>query len=281
MTLLDGKALSQEVLSDLKSQIAALPRAPKLGVMLVGSDPASQLYVGLKKKRAEEIGMAVDLRTFFATTTAQELIAAIEQWNADPSVDGILVQLPLPKGIDTDSVIHHIHPSKDVDGFLAFKADVKDHPGFVPPVHAAVLRLIQATGQPLEGLPGCIVGNSKVFTEPLQELLGAHGMRLKLIIGPEQRERHDFAHDRVIVIAIGVPCWLGEKKIPDGAIVIDIGTNRLDDGVVVGDVDMRSIEDKPGWISPSPGGVGPLTVAYLLSNTVQAAKRRMGFARES
>ncbi|MBI5135621.1 bifunctional 5,10-methylenetetrahydrofolate dehydrogenase/5,10-methenyltetrahydrofolate cyclohydrolase [Candidatus Uhrbacteria bacterium] len=266
MILLDGRKLAAELLRTLKMEIATLPRKPKLAVMLVGSDPASQIYVGLKKKRAEEIGMQVELKTFFATTTTDELTATIDQWNADKSVDGILVQLPLPKGIDTNTITHRIDPKKDADGFL--------NAGFIPPVHAAVRALIQSSGKNTQGFKGSIVGNSKVFTEPLQKLLKLEGMDLNLVLR-EQREHHDFSRDQVIVIAIGVPCWLTAEKIPDHSIVIDIGTNRLDEGVVVGDVDLRSVEDKPGWISPSPGGVGPLTVAYLLSNTVQAAKRRI------
>jgi len=272
MLLLDGRKLSHEILSNLKSQISHLPRPPKLAVMLVGADPASQVYVNLKKRRAEEIGIATDLKTFFATTPQAELERRIQEWNNDSHIDGILIQLPLPKGLETDKLIHLIRGEKDVDGFLQQPGKQS---GFVPPVHRAVQALLSATGQPLKGLRGSIIGNSRIFTEPLQRLLAQKGMIMKLVLGPEERERYDSRDDDAIVIAIGVAGWLAADRVKDGAIVIDVGTNLLDDGIIVGDVDARSFDGKSGFISPSPGGVGPLTVAYLLSNTAQAAKRRM------
>lgn len=271
MYLLDGRSLSKEILADLKSQVAALPRAPKLAVMLVGADPASQVYVNLKKRRAEEIGIATDLKTFFATTSQADLERTIQKWNDASDIDGILIQLPLPKGLKADKLIHCIEAQKDVDGFLQQPGKQS---GFVPPVHRAVEKLLESTGQHLKGLHGSIIGNSSIFTEPLQRLLAREGITMKLVLGKEERERYDSRHDDVIVIAIGVAGWLAADRVKNGAIVIDVGTNRLDEGIIVGDVDARSFEGKSGWLSPSPGGVGPLTVAYLLTNTVEAAKRR-------
>ncbi len=271
MLLLDGRAIAKHILSDLKMDVAQLPRPPKLAVMLVGEDPASQVYVNLKKKRAEEIGMTTDLKTFPDSATQDELEKTIEAWSADPHVDGILIQLPLPKQFNTQQLINRIPPKKDVDGFLPNPEGT----GFVPPVHAAVLHLLKATAQPLNGRQGAIIGNSRIFTEPLQGLLATQGLTMRLVLGKEERERYDASQDDVVVIAIGVPNWLTADRVKDNALIIDVGTNRLEEGIIVGDVDAKSFEQKPGWLSPSPGGVGPLTVASLLANTVEAANRRM------
>lgn len=271
MLLLDGRAIAKHIVTDLKAEVLTLPRAPKLAVMLVGSDPASQVYVNLKKQRAEEIGIRTDLRTFNETATQEELALAIDQWATDPDVDGILIQLPLPKKFDTQQLINRIPQDKDADGFLPNTQGK----GFVPPVHAAVVHLLNATGQSLQGRSGSIIGNSRVFTEPLQRLLATQGLTMRLVLGKDERERYDASQDDVIVIAIGVPQWLKAGQVKDKAMVIDVGTNRLEAGIIVGDVDARSFEDKPGWLSPSPGGVGPLTVASLLANTVKACKRRI------
>lgn len=268
MNPIDGKTLAAGIRSDVKRAIDESGLRPTLAVLLVGDDPASRLYVNLKEKAAKEAGIATDIRRMSASTSDDELKGIIESWNADESVDAILVQLPLPSGHDTDAIIGIMDPRKDVDGFHAETT-------LIPPVHESILRLIAATGQDMRSAKAVVIANSDTFADPLVRLLELAGCFVTQY-QPEDVERNIVQDADIIVVAVGRPKFLTRDMIKSGACVIDVGTNRLEDGRVVGDVDAENIKDIPGNLSPVPGGVGPMTVALLLKNTLELAKRRRG-----
>jgi methylenetetrahydrofolate dehydrogenase (NADP+)/methenyltetrahydrofolate cyclohydrolase len=263
MHVIDGKALAATIRADVKNEIAHSGLAPGLAVMLVGDDPASQLYVTLKQKAAEEVGIRVTGVRFPADASDAELIAQVRKWNEDPTIHAILVQLPLPSGHDEDAVIAAIAPEKDADGF-------HPHSHVIPPVHEGILRLVNETPLRLNGARAVILANSRVFARPLERLLMAGGMSVKTFL-PDEIDRAALKEADLIVIAIGRPAFLTPDMVRDDVVIVDVGTNRLSDGKTVGDVDAHAFETTKVWLTPVPGGVGPMTVAQLLKNAVRLA----------
>lgn len=238
---------------------------PKLAVLLVGNDPASAIYVKRKQDAANNIGAEMVIEAIPTASTA-ELISIIEHWNKDAAIHGILVQLPLPKDIDTEKVIEAIALHKDVDGFRIGSPAVS-------PTHEAVLRLINETPMQLSGSQAVILANSKTFADPLARLLGAGGVSVDIWnpddIGTSDKDRLK-EEINLLVTAIGRPGFVHASMLRDDAVIIDIGTTRID-GNVKGDVDFDSFNDTECWITPVPGGVGPMTVALLMRNLVDLA----------
>ncbi len=266
MQIIDGRAIAQTIREQIKKDGVHA----KLGVLLVGSDPASELYVHLKEKAAHEVGIETDIRRLPAFTPDEELKEIIQSWNADPGVHGILVQLPLPEGHNTDDVIAAMDPKKDVDGFhpANIAALYEGNASIISPVHEGVLRLIASTGIPMNTTKVAIIANGDVFAKPLEYLLRKAGAFVT-IVKPDELERKILLTSNIIVVAVGKAKLLDATHIAPNTVVIDVGTNRTADGKTVGDVDADAIKNMPGWLSPVPGGVGPMTIALLLKNVAR------------
>ncbi len=276
--VIDGKAVAAEVRERVRSEVAEYAdanggRAPGLATVLVGDDPASQIYVHNKHKASEEVGIRSLDHQLPAQTTEDELLGLVERLNADPEVDGILVQLPLPEQIDPDAVLATLNPRKDVDGLTPTNAGLlaSGAPGLVPCTPAGVMELLRHEGVELEGTDAVVVGRSNLVGRPVASLLlGANATvttchsRTRDLAGVCRRAD-------VLVAAVGSPRLLGADAIKPGATVIDVGMNRTDDGLV-GDVDFEAAREVAGAITPVPGGVGPMTIAMLLVNTLVAAR---------
>ncbi|MEK7655805.1 MAG: bifunctional 5,10-methylenetetrahydrofolate dehydrogenase/5,10-methenyltetrahydrofolate cyclohydrolase [Patescibacteria group bacterium] len=275
MNLIDGRTLAREIRENVKREIAELGLHPRLGVLLVGDDPSSHIYVNLKEKAAKEAGIETDIQRLPADVPDRELDGLIKDWNDDPSYDAILIQLPLPAGHGTDGLIATMDPKKDVDGFHPQNLfAIKQGEGEIfPPVHESILRLIGASGTDLRGSHAVIIANSDTFSGPLTRLLEKGGS-IVATMSADDLDSDVLKNADIVVIAIGRAGFLKREMIKDGACVIDVGTNRLTDGKIVGDVDAENMKNATGWLSPVPGGVGPLTVALLLNNVLKLAKRR-------
>jgi methylenetetrahydrofolate dehydrogenase (NADP+) / methenyltetrahydrofolate cyclohydrolase len=276
--ILDGKAtaadLRQQIKSRVDERVAAGQRRPGLAVVLVGENPASQVYVRNKRKSCDEVGFHSVSHDLPVTTTQQELTALIDQLNADEAIDGILVQLPLPDQIDEESVIERILPTKDVDGFHPYNVGrlALRMPVLRSCTPKGVMTLLERTGQKLEGLDAVIIGQSNIVGRPMAlELLAA-----RCTITVCHSRTKDLAEKArnadILVVAIGRGEYVPGDWIKPGAIVIDVGMNRNDEGKLVGDVHFESAKERASWITPVPGGVGPMTIATLLENTLQAAE---------
>ena len=289
-TIIDGKAfaanLRHRVGGTVQAFQAATGRAPGLAVVLVGSDAASQVYVGAKKKATVEAGMASFERLLPAETGQDELIALVEQLNADESVDGILVQLPLPPHIDDNAVIAAIDPAKDVDGFHVVNAGklAVGEEALVPCTPLGCLMLLKDRLGDLSGLNAVIIGRSNIVGKPMAQLLLGESCTVTIAHSrtkdlPDMVRRAD-----IVVAAVGRAEMVKGNWLKEGAVVIDVGINRLapaqgqSKGRLVGDVAFDEAKDHVGAITPVPGGVGPMTIACLLRNTVVAAHRRAGLA---
>jgi methylenetetrahydrofolate dehydrogenase (NADP+)/methenyltetrahydrofolate cyclohydrolase len=278
--VIDGKAVAAAVRERVKADVAAfreeVGRPPGLATVLVGEDPASHVYVGMKRRNSEEVGIRSVHHEPDASISEAELLALVGDLNADEEVDGILVQLPLPDHIDENAVVAAIDPAKDVDGLTPVSAGLLAHgtPGLVPCTPAGVMELLDHEGVELEGAEAVVVGRSKLVGVPVARLLLARNATVTIC--------HSRTHDLdevcrradVLVAAVGVPRLLGAAAIKPGAVVIDVGVNRLEEGLC-GDVDFESASEVAAAITPVPGGVGPMTIAMLLRNTLRAARRRV------
>ena len=278
--ILDGKALAATVRAEQKTaaaELAARGERPGLAAVLVGSDPASHVYVRNKVRACEETGLRSEVHELPASVSEGALLERVHALNADPRVHGILVQLPLPAGLSADRVLEAISPEKDVDGFHASSlgALVQGRPGFVPGTPAGVMRLLAHAGVPLAGRRAVVIGRSTIVGKPLALLLLQKDATVTIChsrtadLGAVAREAD------VLVAAVGRAKFLSAGMVKPGACVIDVGINRLPDGTLAGDVDFDAVKDVAGWITPVPGGVGPMTVAMLVANTVLAARRRL------
>lgn len=277
--LIDGKSLADSLLKDIQRQVdarlAAGLRAPGLAVILLGEDPASSIYVRNKRLACEKSGVISISHDLPASTTQAELLALIDQLNADPSVDGILVQAPLPAHIDAETVIERIQPGKDVDGFHPYNVGrlAVRNPLLRSCTPYGVMRLLASTGETLRGKHAVVVGASNHVGRPMAlELLLANCTVTICHSSTVDLEAH-VARADIVVAAVGRPEMVRGAWIKPGAIVIDIGINRLADGRLAGDVEFKAAMDKAAWITPVPGGVGPMTVATLLQNTLEAAQQ--------
>jgi len=280
--ILDGKAIAAEVRAQVKqaveARVEAGQRRPGLAVVLVGENPASQVYVRNKSKACADVGFHSELHELPAATSQAELLALIDRLNGDPAIDGILVQLPLPEQIDPEAVIERIVPTKDVDGFHPYNVGrlCLRMPVLRPCTPKGVMTLLARTGQSLVGLDAVIIGQSNIVGRPMAlELLAA---RCTITVCHSRtKDLADKARAAdVLVVAIGRARMVPGDWIKPGALVIDVGMNRDDAGKLCGDVDFEAARERAGWITPVPGGVGPMTIASLLENTLQAAELHAG-----
>lgn len=277
--IISGTALAQSVREQVAEDVKALQAKgihPGLTVVLIGEDPASQVYVRNKALACEKAGINSDVIRLPASTTQDELLALIEKLNQDDGVDGILVQLPLPSHLDEHLVIESISPAKDVDGFHISNAGLlmTGQPLFRPCTPYGVMKMLESEHVALRGAEAVIVGASNIVGKPMAMMLLAAGATVTLC---NSKTRDLAAHTRradVLVVAVGRPNMIKGDMIKPGAVVIDVGINRLDDGKLAGDVEFASASQVASAITPVPGGVGPMTIAMLLVNTLEAAERR-------
>lgn len=282
--IIDGKAVAQRVTDEVRKDVAAFVAAghatPGLAVVLVGENAASQVYVRNKRRTTEAVGMRSFAHDLPATTSEPELLALIDALNADPAVNGILVQLPLPKHIDAERVTERIDPKKDVDGFHPCNIGrlVLKMPVLRPCTPWGCMRLLKETGEDLVGKHAVVIGQSNIVGRPMAlELLMARCT--VTICHSATRDLPGLVRQADIVVAgVGKPRFVQSDWVKPGAIVIDVGINRTEDGKLVGDVDFDAAKERASWITPVPGGVGPMTIATLLANTLQAAKWQAGVA---
>lgn len=277
--IIDGKQIASEVRQQVAKRIGQRlesgKRAPCLAVVIVGDDPASHVYVRNKKNACKEVGIESLSYDLPETTTQASLLSLVDDLNGNDAVDGILVQLPLPEGLDGNEVLERIKPSKDVDGFHAFNLGrlAQRMPTLRPCTPKGVMKLLDSTGVDLHGLESVVVGASNIVGRPMSLEL--------LLAGSTVTTTHRFTRDLpshlaradIVVVGVGIPGLVKGEWIKEGAIVIDVGINRLDDGRLVGDVEYDVAAERAGWITPVPGGVGPMTVACLMENTLEAAER--------
>jgi len=281
MQLIDGKALANSVQTSVAMEVEQLKNekniVPGLAVILIGDDPASHAYVKMKAKACEKVGFYSITHHMPDTISQDEIIATIEMMNNNPRIDGILVQLPLPEHVDTNKILEVIDPKKDVDGFHAYNVGrlVTNLESFVACTPLGVMKMFEAYEIALEGKDVCVVGASNIVGKPMASLLlNANATVTITHIHTKDLKSHTLKAD-IVVVGVGVPKLIKEDMVKEGAIVIDIGINRIEDGSLVGDVDFENVSDKCSYITPVPGGVGPMTIAMLLSNTVKSAKERI------
>ncbi|GIK87179.1 MAG: bifunctional methylenetetrahydrofolate dehydrogenase/methenyltetrahydrofolate cyclohydrolase FolD [Burkholderiales bacterium] len=280
--ILDGKAVAQTVTQEVAARVAARVAEghapPGLAVVLVGENAASQVYVRNKRRTTEHVGMRSFAYDYQATLSEDALLAAIDRLNANPDVHGILVQLPLPKHIDPEKVVERIDPGKDVDGFHPYNVGrlVLKSPTLRPCTPFGCMRLLQETGESLVGKHAVVIGQSNIVGRPMAlELLMARCT--VTICHSATRDLPGIVRQGDVVVAgVGRPRFVQGDWIRDGAIVVDVGINRGEDGKLVGDVDFEAAKARASWITPVPGGVGPMTIAMLLANTLRAAELRDG-----
>lgn len=279
MQILDGKALSKKIEGEVAASTAALKersgRVPGLAVILVGQDPASHAYVGMKKKACDRVGFYSVTHEMPATISQEAIEQTIEMMNGNPNIDGILVQLPLPPHIDTTRLLELVAPHKDVDGFHPFNAGrlMTGLDGFVPCTPLGVMELLAEYDIDVEGKDAVVVGASNIVGKPMAALLlNANATVTVTHIYTKDLKAHTQNAD-IVLVGAGVINLIKGDMVKEGAIVIDIGINRAPDGRLVGDVDFEHVAPKCSYITPVPGGVGPMTIAMLLKNTLIAAER--------
>ena len=277
MTILDGKKLSQKIRAEVKEEAEKLKAegiTPGLAVILVGNDPASQVYVGMKAKACKESGIYSIVHEFPETITEKELLDTIERINQNPNIHGLLIQLPLPKHIDTTKVLEAVDPAKDVDGFHPYNVGrlVAGLDSFAPCTPLGVMEMFKEYNIDVKGLDACVVGASNIVGKPMQALLLNEFATVDIChIHTKDLKAHTKRAD-IVIVGVGKINLITEDMIKDGAIVVDIGINKTEDGKLVGDVDFENVSKKASYITPVPGGVGPMTIAMLLKNTIKAAK---------
>ncbi|RDB43010.1 bifunctional methylenetetrahydrofolate dehydrogenase/methenyltetrahydrofolate cyclohydrolase FolD [Halomonas sp. DQ26W] len=276
--LIDGKAIAAQVRQQVARQVetrhAHGKRSPGLSVVLVGDDPASRIYVNNKHRDCEQAGIRSFLHVLPTETTQQVLEALVDDLNADPRVDGILVQLPLPEHLDARPILEHILPHKDVDGFHPYNLGrlAQRLPMLRPCTPKGVMTLLQASGLNVRGLDATVVGASNIVGRPMALELMLAGCTTTVCHRFTRNLEEHVRRAELLVVAVGKPGLVKGEWVRDGAIVIDVGINRAEDGSLVGDVDFTSAAERAAWITPVPGGVGPMTIASLLENTLLAAE---------
>ncbi|QJR10789.1 Bifunctional protein FolD protein [Usitatibacter rugosus] len=280
--ILDGKAIAAEFRNECAVRVQRLKEekglVPGIAVVIVGDDPASKVYVRNKAQACEAIGMHSEVHPLPAETTQAHLLAFIHALNAAPAIHGILVQLPLPKHIDGQALIEAIDPAKDVDGFHQANLGglITGHPAFYPCTPWGVMKLLEHTGIPIEGKSAVVIGRSNIVGKPMGLMLVHAGATTTIC----HRKTQDLAfHTRqadILVAAVGKAGLVTGDMLKPGAVVVDVGINRLANGKLAGDVDFETASQVASWITPVPGGVGPMTIAMLLGNTVKSAERAAG-----
>src|SRR3989442_11264886 len=282
--ILEGNVVAEKVLADVRAGVARLQQAkgvtPSLAVLLLGTDPASGLYVRSKKRMAASVGIASPDYVYPEGLSRTQLLDLIDRLNADATIHGILPQLPLPKGIDEDEIIARIAPEKDVDGIHPVNMGrlLAGNPSVRPCTPAGCMEILDHYGAKLEGAETVVIGRSRLVGKPLAQLLLARHATVTMC---HTRTRDLAAHTRradVLCVAAGRPHTVTGDMVKDGAWVVDVGINRLETGKLVGDVEFASVAARARAITPVPGGVGPMTIAMLLRNTLRAAERQLGMA---
>jgi methylenetetrahydrofolate dehydrogenase (NADP+)/methenyltetrahydrofolate cyclohydrolase len=280
--IIDGKALAQTIREGIAEEVSLLEKdtgiKPGLAAILVGDDPASAVYVKNKKIACEKAGLYPEEHRLPASTTQEALLKLIRQLNVDPRIHGILVQLPLPPGIDSQAILQAVTPEKDVDGFHPVNVGrlVGGEPVFIPCTPKGVIQMIDSTGQDIAGKRAVVIGRSNIVGKPVAMLL-LHRHATVTICHSRTKDLPGVAREAdILIAAIGKPLFVTADMVKEAAVVIDVGINRLADGKLVGDVDFDRVKERAGWITPVPGGVGPMTIAMLLQNTLESAKRTAG-----
>ncbi len=289
--IIDGKQVAADMRAELKDEVAKLKEqgvVPGLGVVLVGEDPASQSYVRAKERACEDIGIYSDDNRLQADISQEDLMALVEKMNNDPKINGILVQLPLPKGLNEAEVLLAIDPAKDVDGFHPMNVGkmVVGEKAFWPCTPHGVIQLLLRSGVTLEGAEVVIVGRSNIVGKPLANMLSQKNATGNATVTVCHTRTKDLAaHTKradIVIAAAGRPNTVTADMVKEGVVVIDVGVNRVEDATkkrgyrLVGDVDFEAVKEKASFITPVPGGVGPMTITMLLYNTVESAKRAAG-----
>lgn len=278
--ILDGKALSAKVKEEVKLEVAQLVHTkqitPGLAVILVGNDAASATYVASKAKSCKNAGIYSVVHEMPDNTTQETLLETITRMNENPSLDGILVQLPLPSHIDTTTILEAIHPLKDVDGFHPYNVGrmVSNLDSFLPATPFGVMEIFKEYKIDVKGKNVCVIGSSDIVGKPMASLLINAKATVEVCNSSTKNLKEHTLKADIICIAVGIAHLLKEDMVKDGAIIIDIGINRLDTGKLTGDADFINLKNKCSHITPVPGGVGPMTIAMLLKNTIKAATLR-------
>lgn len=281
MKILNGKELASKIRTSLKNEVKSLQDdysiTPGLAVILVGDDSASKTYVAMKARACKEVGIYSITHEMPNTISQKQIIETIEKINQNDLIHGLLVQLPLPKHLDTEEIIEAIDPQKDVDGFHPFNFGrlVIGHDSFAPCTPLGVITLLKEYNIDLSGANACVVGASNIVGKPLAAMLLNEGATVDLChILTQDLAAHTKRAD-IVLVGVGKAGLLTKDMIKDGAVIVDIGTNRCEDGRLVGDVDFEQVSQKASFITPVPGGVGPMTIATLLQNTALAARKRI------
>lgn len=280
-TIINGKEVAAKVREEVRSECARLDElgiTPGLAVIIVGDDPASRVYVNNKKKACEEVGFISEEYALPAETTQEELLALIDKLNRKPDIDGILCQLPLPKHLDEKAVINAIDPSKDVDAFHPSnvgKIMIGDY-DFLPCTPAGVMELIHSAGIEVSGKNCVVIGRSNIVGKPMAMLLLHENGTVTICHSRTKNLREICASADILVAAVGKPKFVKADMVKEGAVVLDVGINRDENGKLCGDVDFDEVAPKASFITPVPGGVGPMTIAMLMKNTLKAAKLHGG-----
>ena len=280
MVLLDGKILSAKIKEEVKVEVTQIVKekniTPGLAVILVGNDAASATYVASKAKACKDAGIYSVVHEMPESITQEELLDTINMMNNNPKLDGILVQLPLPKHIDTTTVLEAINPLKDVDGFHPYNVGrmVSNLDSFLPATPFGVMRMFEEHNIELSGKDVVVIGSSDIVGKPMASLLINRKATVTVCNSRTKDLKSHTSKADIVIIAVGVPYLLKEDMVKDGAIVIDVGINRLDTGKLVGDADFEGLKNKCSFLTPVPGGVGPMTIAMLLKNTIKASKLR-------
>ncbi|MBN2454088.1 bifunctional methylenetetrahydrofolate dehydrogenase/methenyltetrahydrofolate cyclohydrolase FolD [Candidatus Woesearchaeota archaeon] len=272
--ILDGKKAAEEIRASLKKEISCMPKKPGLAAIIVGDNPASKLYVGIKRKTCDEVGIYSELHELPEATSEEDLLKLIRKLNGDEKINGILIQLPLPKHINEENIFSEIALEKDVDGFHAVNMGrlMRAEERVVPCTPKGVIRLLEKYNIEIKGKNVVIVGRSKIVGRPLALMLLNRDATVTICHTKTQNCSEKTRMADILIGAAGCPKLIRADMVKDGAVVVDIGTTKVENKLV-GDVDFDSVKGKASWITPVPGGIGPMTVAMLLENTVQAAKR--------
>lgn len=273
---IDGKMIAEQVRMRVKSEVEKLSSSvrPGLAAVLVGENPASKIYVRNKRKACQEVGIYSEEHALPETLSEAELLSLIDRLNRDPKIHGILVQLPLPKHIQERRILDAVSPDKDVDGFHYMNVGklVANEAGFVPCTPLGIIELLKASKVEIDGAHAVVVGRSNIVGKPAALLL-LHRNATVTLAHSKTKNLSDICRQAdILVAAIGKPQFIKKEMVKEGAVVIDVGINRLADGRIVGDVDFETVQERAGAITPVPGGVGPMTIAMLLSNTLQSAQ---------
>lgn len=277
MKIIDGKQLAEKIKDDIVKQIFKLKgKRPNLAIILIGERPDSKLYVNLKEREAKKVGIDTHLYKCPGNISEQEVLEMIKCLNNDKTIDAILVQLPLPENIDTDTIIMALDPAKDIDGFhpdnLKKLLSDCEFDGFMPPVFATVLEILKSITCDLKDKQVCIISNSDIFGKSLAYILKCRGAKTEMVKADEKKLADKTNQADILITAVGKPKFIKKDMIKQDAVIIDIGINDIN-GKVVGDVDFEDVKDKVGYITPVPGGVGPMTIAMAFKNTFQAYKK--------